>query len=165
MNCNIEKSTMAGALMQIGFSPQCIIDNMGTYWGKIYVWKVKHVNSCASSRLQLWKTFPRYCGRLWATLFGFWNIENAFSLVIADEWKKKIEVTDLAKCWKVESWRRQKSYQREPTLNLLLLALHWLIQWEKSYKKKYLKRQKSYERANFESHAAFPALRNSKSEK
>ena len=32
----------------------------------------------------------------------FWNFENAFSLVIADECEKKIEVTDLAKCWKVE---------------------------------------------------------------
>ena len=39
-------------------------------------------------------------------------MENAFSLVVADECSKKVEVTDLAKCWKVESWRRQKSYQR-----------------------------------------------------
>ena len=60
------------------------------------------------------------------------------------------EVTDLAKCWKVERRRRQKSFQR--VSNLLLLLLQWEIQ------RNHEQGENLSESANFESPAASDLL-------
>ena len=60
------------------------------------------------------------------------------------------EVTDLAKCWKVERGRRQKSFQG--VSNLLLLLLQWETQ------RNHEQGENLSESANFESPAASDLL-------
>ena len=126
----ISKCTAVHRRLQMGFS---ICKPQMHYWqhGSIGV----NVTSEYTIKFKTWKWQIEISKIVWMSFkYSCRVLELRKCILSRDCWWKREEKSKwqiLPSVERLRAGRRQKSYQREPTLNLLLLALHWEIQSQK----------------------------------